>query len=481
VEGQARVSGDGALGAGPIPTNARYAISLIAVACLSLTVLLEAFPDLVPVYGNRSLHVASETVAALVLLLVASVLAGRYRRSASARDLLALLAVAVLAANNLFSSVLSAIITVHASAFTTWASHGAGVLGAVLLALAALVPSTPMRRKRRPELLAMGGTAAGLAAIVGICGIFAGDLPGQFASPPNDRESLELYHQQPILTVLESFAALCYVVAAAALAQHADRERDPFQMWLGIFAAGASAAFLNYALFPTLYTELLYAGDILLLAADLALLVGITREIAVYQEAVAEAAVLEERRRLARDLHDGVAQELAFIASQMRWSAGRPQQETVTEQIFESVERALDESRAAIAALSRPVAEPLHVALAQTAKDVADRLGGRLELYLDERVEVPARWREALGRILREAVANAIRHGHAQTITIELTNGNPIALRVKDDGDGFDPAEPHPVTSFGLISMQERTETLGGKFSLSSSPGEGTSVEILIP
>jgi signal transduction histidine kinase len=465
----------------PITTNARYAISGIAVVCLFLTVLLEAFPDLVPVYGNRSLHVASETVAALVLLLVASVLAGRYRRSASPRDLLALLAVAVLAANNLFSSVLSAIVTVQASAFTTWVSHGAGVLGAVLLALAALVPSTPLRRRRRPELLAVGGTAAVLAAIVGVCALFSSDLPGQFASPPTDRESLELYHQQPILSVLESFAALCYAVAAAALAQHADRERDPFQMWLGIFAVGASAAFLNYALFPTLYTELLYAGDILLLAADLALLVGVTREIAVYQEAVARAAVLDERRRLARDLHDGVAQELAFIASQMRWSAGRPVEEEETEQIFEAVERALDESRAAIAALSRPVVEPLDVALAQTAKDVADRLGGRLELHLAPGVEVPVRWREALGRILREAVANAIRHGHARTITVELNDGNPISLRVSDDGEGFDLSQPHPTTSFGLISMKERTEALGGEFSLSSHPGEGTSVEVLIP
>ena len=253
---------------------------------------------------------ALETVAALVLLVVASVLLGRYRRSGSRRDLLALLAVTVLATNNLFVSVLSAVVTDTPSAFTTWVSHATYVLGPVLLAIAALVPSRPARRAHRTETVAVFGTAGALLVIVAIVALL-GDkyLPGQFASTPTDRESLGRFQQQPVLTLLESFAALCFGIAAALLAHHASRERDPLQMWLAIFAAIASVAFLNYALFPTLYTELVYVGDVLLLIADVALLYGTTREISTYQDAVAEAAVLEERRRLARDLHDGVAQE----------------------------------------------------------------------------------------------------------------------------------------------------------------------------
>jgi signal transduction histidine kinase len=465
----------------PVAASARYAVSLIAIACLIFIVVLTALPDLVAVYQNRALHVALETVAALVLLIVASVLAGRYRRSASARDLVALLAVSVLAANNLFLSVLTAVVVEAPSAFTTWASHAAGVLGAVLLAIAALTPSAPLRHRRRRELQAVGGSLGALVALVGLAAIFSDVLPGQFASPPTDLESLEQVQTQPALTVLESFASVCFAVAAAALAHHADRERDPFQMWLAIFAIIASAAFLNYALIPTLYTEVLYFGDVLLLVADLLLLVGTTREIAVYQDAVARAAVLDERRRLARDLHDGVAQELAFIASQMRWSAGRPQEEEDSDQILEAVERALDESRGAIAALSRPVDEPLHVALAHGAKEVAERLGGTVELDIQAGVQLPPSWREALARILREAIANAIRHGHARTVSVELNDTNGIWLRVTDDGQGFDPSEPTPGTSFGLISMRERTESLGGEFRLSSEPGVGTAVEVLIP
>ena len=462
--------------------RARYAVALTAAACLALTAFLTAFPELVPVYANRSLHVALETAAAMVLLVVASVLLGRYRRTGSGRDLVTLLAVLVLATNNLFVSVLSAVVAEDPSAFTTWVSHGTYVLGPVLLAIAAAVPSRPLRRARRTELLAAFGVAGTLLVIAAIVALLGDDLPGQFASTPTDRESLGRFQQQPVLTLLESFAALCFGIAAALLAHHAERENDRLQMWLAIFAAVASVAFLNYALFPTLYTELVYVGDVLLLAADLALLIGTTREISSYQDAVAEAAVLDERRRVARELHDGVAQELAFISTQLHWSKESGGAHTVQlDQIAEAVERGLDESRAAIAALSRPVQKPLHIELAHTARDVADRLGGRLEFALEEGVRVAPPWRDALAKIVREAVANAIRHGHARTVSVALHDGHGVSLRVTDDGTGFDLDAPRDASSFGLISMQERTESLGGEFRVRSSPGEGTAIEVRIP
>jgi signal transduction histidine kinase len=122
----------------------------------------------------------------------------------------------------------------------------------------------------------------------------------------------------------------------------------------------------------------------------------------------------------------------------------------------------------------------LHVALAHTAKDVAERLGARVELDIRESASVPVPWREALGRILREAIANAIRHGHARTVRVQLLDEDGTRLRISDDGDGFDPEAPRSPSSFGLISMKERTESLGGEFRLSSEPGEGTSVEVVL-
>jgi signal transduction histidine kinase len=458
-----------------VAVRARYFTALAAIACLVPTLLLTALPQS-EVYGNRSLHVALETVAAFVLLLVASVLFGRYRLSGSGRDLFAVLAITVLAVNNLFLSVLSSIVTAHASAFTTWASHLAGLLGAVMFAVAALAPAVPVRR--RTELLAAVGTGGILIGIVAVTALFASELPGQFASVPTDRESLERFHQQPTLTVIESLAALCFAIAAFAFARHADRERDSLQMWLGIFAIMASVAFINFALVPTLYTELLYAGDVLLLVADLLLLFGTILEIGTYQASVTQAAVLDERRRVARDLHDGVAQELAFISSQMRWIVRQEPEERAVDQIMDSVERALDESRAAISALSRPAEESLHMALANAATDIGTRVGARLEFDLDERVVVRAEWREALVRITREAVANAVRHGRARTVTVELRDADGVWLRVTDDGVGFDHTASRSESGYGLTSMRERSEALGGQFSVSSVPGEGTCVEV---
>ena len=170
------------------------------------------------------------------------------------------------------------------------------------------------------------------------------------------------------------------------------------------FAAGAIlAAFasLNYLFFPSLYSDWVYTGDFLRLGFYLLVLVGTGREIQTYWRRLADVAVLEERRRIARDLHDGLAQELAFIAAETRGPASK------------AAERALDESRRAIAALTRPVDEPLHVALVQAAEEVAHRVGTQIRFEGETVSTVPGDTREALIRIVREAVTNAARHGGA--------------------------------------------------------------------
>jgi signal transduction histidine kinase len=459
---------------------ARDLVSLTAIALLLATIVMIAHPELPFVYNNLELHVAFATMAAFVLSVVALVLLGRYRRTRSARDLLALVAILVIMGKDLFLSALTAILSQDPDEQDTWAFHLVRVVGAGLLAAAAFMPEGPLRNPRRTQRIVGVSVAGALAVILGALYGLGSDLPGQFEDPPTDRESLERFGTQPVLTALESLAAGCYGAAAVGFARHADRYGDRFQMWLGLYSIVLGVAFVNYAIYPTLFTELVYVGDLLWLLAMSVLLYGTAREIAALQRAVAEAAVLDERRKFARDLHDGIAQELAFIASRIRWSRDQPPSEGEMTQIMESVERALDDARGSIAALKRPADEPLHVALARTAEDVASRLGGRIVLDLDEDARASGAWREALTRIVREAVANAIRHGHAHSVRLELRGGDSPLLRVSDDGDGFDPGVPHPH-SFGLTSMRERTEALGGTFVLESAPGRGTSVEVLIP
>jgi NarL family two-component system sensor histidine kinase LiaS len=131
--------------------------------------------------------------------------------------------------------------------------------------------------------------------------------------------------------------------------------------------------------------------------------------------------------------------------------------------------------------LSRPLDEPFSVVMAQTAEEVTRRMGAVLELDLDKGIQVPPEWEDALPRIVREAVANAVRHGGAHTVSVHLRDTDGVWVRITDDGQGFDVTRPQPDGSFGLTSMRERAEALGGEFRVSSNLGEGTSVEIALP
>src|SRR5205823_12006662 len=114
----------------------------------------------------------------------------------------------------------------------------------------------------------------------------------------------------------------------------------------------------------------------------------------------------------------GLAQELAFIVGQLRSLVEHTGGEGPFETIAAAAERALDESRSAIAALSRAIDDPLDVALAQAAEDVAGRTGAHVHFDLQSGIEVEPELREDMARIVREAVSNAARHGGATTITV---------------------------------------------------------------
>jgi signal transduction histidine kinase len=77
-------------------------------------------------------------------------------------------------------------------------------------------------------------------------------------------------------------------------------------------------------------------------------------------------------------------------------------------------------------------------------------------------------------------VTNAARHGHAQTVRVELSHGNPLRLYIVDDGRGFDPAST-PARGHGLVSMRGRAEEIGARLALVSAQGAGTKVRVELP
>jgi ligand-binding sensor domain-containing protein/signal transduction histidine kinase len=203
----------------------------------------------------------------------------------------------------------------------------------------------------------------------------------------------------------------------------------------------------------------------------------------------ARSAVLEERNRLAGEVHDTLAQDLVgmvrFLDQAERAAASAP--EPLREQlrrIREVARASLAEARRAISAL-RPEGDEqrdLLPALRKAVERAAAPYGATVEV---RPVGLPRRlpW-EIEGTLLRiasEASANAARHGDARRIEIEIVfSPRTAALTIADDGSGFDPTQRKPG-SIGLLVMRERTERLGGRFAVDSRPGEGTRVRAEVP
>jgi signal transduction histidine kinase len=192
-------------------------------------------------------------------------------------------------------------------------------------------------------------------------------------------------------------------------------------------------------------------------------------------------ATAEERRRIARELHDGLAHELAFIASRTRRSTSPDVSEGNTGELGRAADRALDEARRAITVLSSTRHQSLTSAVAQTAEDLALRHGIGMTLELAEGIDTPGDVTENILRIVREAITNAANHGKPSRVTVRLQSEDGARLIIEDDGCGFDVASELESAGFGLVSMQERAASIGAEFSVDSSPSQGTRIAVTFP
>ncbi len=216
---------------------------------------------------------------------------------------------------------------------------------------------------------------------------------------------------------------------------------------------------------------------------------GIAIDNARLSERVQALAVVEERERIGRDLHDGIIQrmygvalgldDVAELATRNPAAAGK------------RIDRAIDALHAAIAEI-RTFIYGLRPGL-----DSQGSLGSALESLAEEtrlntttRIEVTAPGvaglspmvRGELLSIAREALSNVIRHANAAQVTIEVAAaGGELRLEVADDGSGFDATAPAEEGHQGLINMRRRAESLGGGLQVESAPGAGTRIIITLP
>lgn len=202
------------------------------------------------------------------------------------------------------------------------------------------------------------------------------------------------------------------------------------------------------------------------------------------------SAAQEERRRLARDLHDSIKQQLFSIklssaAAEERWERDQGGARAALADVRRSAHAAMVEMQALLTQL-RP--EPLAAAgLVDALREQCEALGYRTGARVDFEVgdlppddRLPASAQENLFRIAQEALSNVARHARAGTVRVRLaTVGEALGLSIQDDGQGFD--REAPSSGVGLRNMRERVELLGGALEIDSAPGSGTRLSASIP
>ncbi|MBW5482696.1 GAF domain-containing sensor histidine kinase [Streptomyces bambusae] len=203
-----------------------------------------------------------------------------------------------------------------------------------------------------------------------------------------------------------------------------------------------------------------------------------------------ELTIAEERSRLAHELHDAVAQKLFSLRLTAQAATALVDRDPARakdelHQVAALAAEAADELRAAVVEL-RPAAldEDGLVATLRNQVQVLDRAHTAHVTFTCDGVRaLPAAQEEALLRVSQEALHNALRHSGADRVAVSLTRSEGrVLLRVTDDGSGFDPQSVRRAgRHLGLVSMRDRASGAGGRLTVHSAPGEGTTIEMEIP
>jgi signal transduction histidine kinase len=278
-------------------------------------------------------------------------------------------------------------------------------------------------------------------------------------------------------------------------------------LWLGILiAVTAVGLVIQFGLPEALSFILLYTAALVFVAffvlmvqrADearqrseelLAQLQSAHDQLQTYANQAEDLAIANERTRLARDLHDSVAQTLYGLtlqaeAASRKLAAGQP--DAVKEHLHaiqEDARQTLQETRLLIFELRPPVLEShgLAAALKERLDAVETRGGLRMQLDLQDVQGLEPEVETGLYRIAQEALNNAARHAAASELHVRLAQNAPgVTLQITDNGRGFDPGAI-PAGSLGLLGMAERVQQMNGRLTIDSATGEGTTINVEVP
>jgi signal transduction histidine kinase len=345
-----------------------------------------------------------------------------------------------------------------------------------------------------------------LAVLVGgaILSGLANQLP--FVAPPATLSATGpatlVVHEGPApLLISQAVIAVLFLLASLMKARLYRRQRQIATAYLSVGLLFAAFAELHFAIVPGGYVALVTSWDVMrtlfygILLAGMA--AGARRDLRALREAnedlvrlgsvEAKRAAFEERARVAREIHDGLVQDLWLARVKQGRLSRLPRLPTEIRELATDVDEAIDaalrEARHALNLILPGPEEdrPFRVALQQLLTDFAQRYELAVSLSIGEDVQ-PVRQpvQSQLLGIVREALNNARKHSEASSVHVDVAlEAEMLRIAVSDNGKGFDAARVS--TGLGLQSMRDRAHTIGAEMSIASRPGEGTVVMVTVP
>jgi signal transduction histidine kinase len=418
-----------------------------------------------------SLRATIETGLTLCGFVSVSFMWGRWNRTRRSSDLFVLVALLTLTLQDFEFLAAPAMLGSRSATFGAAAWMGARLVVAVVFAAAAYARLRNLAAQPRHPVALLAMSVICPVAI-GTAALAAEDVSDWFRTAHDARVTTG---QALVLTV----PAICVLTGAAIeFVRHAIRERD--EMIDGALGAAVillAAAWAYDLLVPGLTANSVSGHECLRAGAYGLILVAALRTRSQQLRAETQEAAALERRRLVRDLHDGMAQDLAFIAAHGERLARDLGPE---HPIAVAARRALAASRGAIVDLSASEAPTVAEALHVVADELSHRYGVRVSVEA-EGEDLPADDREDVVRIAREAIVNAVQHGGATHVSVSLNTHSRVMLRIGDDGRGLGGGlSQDSHLGYGVRAMGERAEAMGGRLITREEAAGGTAVEVLV-
>lgn len=505
-----------------MPNSARaWRVSSVELTLLAFILLLTAFTlvvaldrDVAPAVVDVDLDIVFITISTLVSAALAFLFWGRYREGEGLAALLRGSAFMTLLALNLIT-ITAMLISVTEAVGMSLAQPSqlpllAGVVARGVAAI--LLVAAALSAMRGGSTLLGGGLGlflapAGAVLVVIVTLAFMQDRLPLLLSE-DGLEQLRARPDQPLvggetplLIVLQTFFGALYLIASALSYRVFVRDGRPTEALLAVGMVLAGFGQVHFALHPGAYEGLVTTGDALRVAFYAVLLAAVvvdTRndvrslrsahaDLRRLRDAELASAAMEERARLAREVHDGLAQDLWYAKLKqgrlMQLGAESGEARQLAVEVSDAIDAALAEARQAVMAL-RPQLDggSLEDVMGRYVEDFGDRFGVKAEFQREGLPPTlsPRAQAEVL-RILQEALNNVRKHADATAVRVRLVaQAGLVRLEVADNGRGF---EPGHVSSdrFGLESMRERAALIGGRLAVESSPHDGARISVELP